>query len=164
MAPPSGPAYPVSGKRTLESPECEGMECEGCENYNECGGDMPSGPPQPSEQPSNISMNVSLNGSGTKGVTDLMDILKNAGIATPDSKKAVVIGGEMDEANSDDELWANSSDHAETSDIQAVLPTGNDLSSNLGDSRPRKLDLPRARIAEQLKQKLTNHYSSIKNR
>lgn len=167
MAPPSEPMYPSFENTSLESMECEGMECEGCENYAECGGDMQpqvsTSSPLHNQQPDTVSMNLSINGSGSGGIRDLLDILKNAGISSPQNK-AVMIGSEVDESNIDDELWANSDENAEINDIQSVIPTGNDLASNLGDSRPRKMDIPRARMNEQLIAKLSNHYSSIKNR
>lgn len=45
------------------------------DEVDECGMDM--GPGNPMKQQDNVSMNVSMNGSGSGGIKDLLDILRN---------------------------------------------------------------------------------------
>jgi len=48
------------------------------ESIDECGGDMPQDMPMmPGAQHDEVTMNISMNGAGSKGIKDLMDILRN---------------------------------------------------------------------------------------
>lgn len=159
MAPPSGPiqgdgisAYPIG--------EC-GM--------GECGADMPAQQPK---QNDSVTMNVNMSGSGEGGIRSLMNILRNIeDKIEPSNDHDDVIIGEPEEVSmkalEDESKWANSADDTEVSDIDAVLPVGNDLASNTGDRNVRKMDMPMAHsisVSESLIKKLTNHYEEVKCR
>lgn len=118
MAPPSEPELPECG----DTPSVTGQETplmgeEG--KAEECGMMPPMGSMAP-KQPDNVTMNVSMNGSGSGGIKDLLDILRNIE-NEPSAKDADSILVGMEEfANQPDEKVAG---------IDAVTPTGDDLFS-----------------------------------
>jgi hypothetical protein len=109
------------------------------ELVDECGmGPMTS----PQGQQDNVNMSVNMSGSGSGGIRDLLDILKNIddNNGSPDGDdlgdlignmdKEPIIGSKMavDEfANEPDEMYA---------DTSAVTPTGDDLHSKGGEAPP----------------------------
>lgn len=63
----------------LEKPVVENETIANIDQVEECGMMMPppSAPMQPPKQQDSVTMNVSMNGSGSGGIKDLMNILRN---------------------------------------------------------------------------------------
>lgn len=63
----------------LEKPVVENETIANIDQVEECGMMMPppSGPMEPPKQQDSVTMNVSMNGSGSGGIKDLMNILRN---------------------------------------------------------------------------------------
>lgn len=132
----------------------------------ECGEMPPVGPHLLPSQPDNVSMNVSMTGSGKGGIRDLIDVLKNIEHGH-DHGDNVLVG-----KASDIDVPMMGDDYAnepapETSEIDAVIPSGNDLHSKgleaekqAGGGNPwHQMD-----ISESLVKKLSNHYAEVKDR
>jgi hypothetical protein len=136
------------------------------ELVDECGmGPMSSA----QEQQDNVNMSVNMSGSGSGGIRDLLDILRNiesnSDSADGDDLGAIigamdrepVIGGMMpvDEyANEPDEMYAPTS---------AVTPTGDDLHSKGGEA-PKVNGGGNPMSMESLISRLSNHYNDVKSR
>lgn len=142
---------------------------------DECGMDM--GPMNSPAQQDNVNMSINMNGAGPGGIRDLLDILRNIeqGNDDPDgadlgdliggmddephAKVAVIDGDEempVDEfANSPDEMYGTVGD---------VTPTGNDLASKGAEAEKVNGGGNPFGVDEELINRLTNMYESIKNR
>lgn len=123
--------------------------------------------PLPSEhgQSDSVTMNISMNGSGSGGIRDLMNILRNIdNVGEPQ--------GHHGDSSADDLLFGIEEEGEEFGNaptgapgqnvmpISAVLPTGDDLASK-GEERP-KVNGGGNPMQENLKQHLTNLYQQIK--
>ena len=128
---------------------------------DECG-DMPMpGAMAHSDQADSVTMNISMNGSGKGGIKDLMDILKNIEDGPSDSGAEIVIGSNIDDMEHPfDEVYANEPD-TEVQPIDAVIPTGNDLSSK-GAEAPKVNGGGNPMTMESLKSQLDRLYQEIK--
>jgi hypothetical protein len=150
------------------------------ELVDECGMDMPA-PMGSSKQQDNVTMNISMNGSGTGGIRDLMDILRNieAGDSDPESGELGDLVSKMDGPDDTlepllgmDEAEAGGFDHAsttpdpQTAPLGASFPTGNDLLSHGGNERPKVNGggNPYAIAAESLIPRLSSLYQEVKSR
>jgi len=137
------------------------------ELVDECGMDMPSmGAPR---QQDNVSMNLSMNGSGAGGIRDLLDILKNIDGNDGGEEQLGKLMGKMDKEPIIGDLdmpmdeYANSPDEAYGT-VGDVTPTGNDMHSK-GAERPKVNGGGNPfGVDEELVNRLTNMYESIKNR
>jgi hypothetical protein len=128
---------------------------------DECG-DMPMpGAMAHSDQADSVTMNISMNGSGKGGIKDLMDILKNIEDGPGDSGAEIVIGTDIEGMEHPfDEVYANEPD-TEVQPIDAVMPTGNDLSSK-GAEAPKVNGGGNPMTMESLKSQLDRLYQEIK--
>jgi hypothetical protein len=171
MAPPSGPEVPVE--------ECGDEMMPGA--VEECG-DMPmpgimahSNP----QQQDNVTMNVSMNGSGAGGIRDLMDILRN--LENGDSSDEMdmpgdelIIGapgdvGEIELPFADEAIdggfgRSTTEPNAEIQDVDAVLPTGDDLASKGMMGRHGVSISGSNGLRETLVDRLSQHYQEVKGR
>lgn len=152
LAPPSGPI--TQSEEAVE----------------ECGGDMPMpGHQAAPKQTDNVSMNVSMTGSGAGGIRDLINVLKNIDDAA-DSDDNIVVGNPEEEPSMSviDDEYENSMDGGSDEEllgVSDVIPSGDDLHANMGDSRHRKMDMPIARpVSESLVRSLSDHYNEVKGR
>lgn len=135
------------------------------EMCTECGDMHSMGPSTPS-QPDNVSMNVSMTGSGKGGIRDLIDVLKNIEHSQDHGDNVLVGKASGIEVPMMGDEYANEP-APETSEIDAVIPTGNDLHSKgleaekqAGGGNPwRQLD-----VSESLVRQLSNHYAEVKDR
>ena len=142
----------------------------------ECGMPM-GGMSRPPETP--VTMNVSVNATGTENIRDLLDILKgadlNGGDDTMKGPAGLVVDverdgdsgmrgddaeieiGEENLANEPDEMYA---------DVDAVIPTGDDLHSHGGNevSKVNGGGNPYTAVSENLKLNLQNLYNEVKSR
>lgn len=148
------------------------------ELVDECG--MSPMPGMSQGQQDNVNMSINMNGAGPGGIRDLLDILRNIedGSDDPDgadlgdliggmgnmdnepaSKIAVIDSEEempVDEfANSPDEMYA---------DVSDVTPTGNDLHSKGAEAEKVNGGGNPFGVDEELMNRLTSMYESIKNR
>ena len=137
----------------------------------ECGDDMDMHSSKPSEQPDNVSMNVTMTGSGKGGIRDLIDVLKNiedgvdTDAGTGDDKVLVGKVSDIEVPMMGDE-YANSP-APEMSDIDTIMPTGDDLHSK-GLEAPKQAGggnpWNQQNVSESLIQKLASHYNEVKTR
>jgi hypothetical protein len=130
----------------------------GEEGVDECGGMMSPMSSMASKQPDNVTMNVSMNGSGSGGIKDLLDILRNIEKPSMGDKDADAVLVGMEE-------FANQPD-AQTAGIDAVTPTGDDLFSKgaeaekvNGGGNPMQPGVSESLIAQ-----LNNLYQEVKER
>lgn len=116
--------------------------------------------PPPPKQMDNVNMNVSLNASGSGGIKDLLDIIRNidgeeSGDLDQDEMPIAIkkMGQTLDDdfANEPDETY---------SDINAVTGTGGDLHSK-GDEAPNQAG---GGNPWNIKPRLESLYNEIKNR
>lgn len=136
------------------------------ELVDECGMGPMSGP---QDQQDNVNMSVNMSGSGSGGIRDLLDILRNIESSSDDMgaddlgamigamDKEPIIGSKMavDEfANEPDEMYAPTS---------AVTPTGDDLHSKGGEA-PKVNGGGNPMSMESLISRLSNHYNDVKSR
>ena len=143
------------------------------ESLEECGDMMPMGMmgmSGPQGQQDNIDMNITLHGSGSGGVRDLMNILRN--IESSDNKDVhshdvtKIFGGEIpagfDEEMSDGGFAdASTTPDPTVSGIDAVTDLGAPI--NGGDHRKRQAGLPQgAPMHETLVGRLSALYNEIK--
>jgi hypothetical protein len=143
------------------------------ESLEECGDMMPMGMmgmSGPQGQQDNIDMNITLHGSGSGGVRDLMNILRN--IESSDNKDvhshdvSKIFGGEIpmgfDEEMSDGGFGdASTTPDPTVSGIDAVTDLGAPINS--GDHRKRQAGLPQgAPMHETLVGRLSALYNEIK--
>lgn len=150
------------------------------EIVDECGMDMPMPMSSPKQQ-DNVTMNISMNGSGSGGIRDLMNILRDLEDGPSDSMDgemgAIVDKMAGDEGDHEvpligmDEAEAGGFDQATTApdemyaDAAAVTPTGDDLHSK-GAERPKVNGggNPYAMTMETLTNRLSNLYQEVKSR
>jgi hypothetical protein len=168
----AAPSQPVVG---------EELEAE----LEECGDMMPMANKPDAEQ-DHVSVSVNMNGSGTGGIRDLMNILRNIDDVAGDDDSAAIIDiepmghsephnpmahdtasepmfGDLDveeEFNPADTFQANTTPEPEYAGLGAVIPTGNDLASK-GIERP-KVNGGGNPMQEALIQELTNRYNEIR--
>ncbi len=145
-----------------------GMLSQGiAESMEECGMDS-FGPPEPVKQSDNVNMNISMNSSGSGGIRDLLNILKDLqdgsteppmpdhdhDMLTP--KKLDGMGAIIDDdfANEPDEVYG---------DMDVMMRRGDDLHSNQGDHRMRQAGLPMGNPAA-IQPRLESLYQEIKLR
>ena len=136
----------------------------GEKEVDECGlpgmMNMPSGMMGSPKQQDNVTMNLSMNGSGAGGIRDLMDILRNLdGAKSNDDSADIVLGVEENESFGNSIQGNNG---PETMDMDAVLPTGDDMHSKGREAR--KVNGGGNPLAESLMARLSAHYQSIKER
>jgi hypothetical protein len=136
---------------------------ESLDTVEECGDMMPpmssmsSMPSIPPKQQDNVNMNVNLSASGSGGIKDLMDILRNIdekddAVSMPIAIKSMGRSLEDDYANEPDEVYGN---------INSVTGTGDDLHSK-GQEAPKVNGGGNPLALETLKQKLQAQYNQIK--
>lgn len=138
----------------------------------ECGGMMGMGgmPPTPP-----VTMNVSMNASGSGSIRDLLDILTGKMSGDGDAvqgPKGVVIGVDKPEDDGPESLMKkigvdvdekfDNEPEEEYKDVQAVIPTGDDLASK-GKEAP-KVNGGGNPMQEALKSRLSDLYNEIKER
>lgn len=151
----------------------------------ECG--MMSPPMDPMKQQDNVSMNISMNGSGAGGIRDLLDILRNIedGSDNPDMDSLNDIIGQMDVGPDHDDMHAGHDDGKvavidgeeemeideftnEPNEVYGtvgdVIPTGNDMHSKGGEAEKVNGGGNPYGVDEELVNRLTTMYESIKNR
>jgi hypothetical protein len=145
------------------------------QDMDECGMSPMSSMPSPmSKQQDNVSMNLSMNGSGSGGIRDLMNILRNIEKGADDHdhgdmpgmlgggdddpepmkmimKKEPVLGDEY--ANSPDELVAP---------MGAAVPGGDDLHKPKG-AYPKVAGGDNPMALENLKSRLNSMYERVKS-
>ena len=142
------------------------------EAVEECGMEM-----MPHGQQDSVTMNISMNGSGSGGIKDLMDIIRNIETASQDDNVDIVLGKEDMLANPDNQGGAGASDESiedesfgnsahgssgkHTYDIDAVTATGDDMHSK-GDVKRLKVNGGENPLQEALVARLTAHYERIK--
>lgn len=142
----------------------KGVIAENETSIEECGDMMP--PMSAPKQSDSVTMNVSMNGSGSGGIKDLMNILKNieSGGHEKDMDKLFGEPGELDHQEpimGDD--FANSVQGAsdqEVYGIDAVTGTGDDMHSK-GIEAP-KVNGGGNPMQEELAAKLAELYQSIR--
>lgn len=144
----------------------------------ECGMPM-GGMSRPPETP--VTMNVSVNATGTENIRDLLDILKGADLNGGDDAMkgpaGLVVGVDNDDDDSGmrrgndadieigEENLANEPDEV-YADVDAVIPTGDDLHSHGGNEAPKVNGggNPYTAVSENLKANLLNLYHEVKSR
>jgi hypothetical protein len=147
----------------------------GEEAVEECGMDMMARPMSSPKQSDSVTMNVSMNGSGSGGIKDLMQILRNIESGSeptnPHPVDAKALFGDEEEGVSEEQQAAHdgkfgdatTSPNEVTLDIDSVIPTGNDMHSKGGEAeKVNGGGNPYNSIDESLKFKLFNMYNEIK--
>jgi DNA-directed RNA polymerase subunit delta len=139
-------------------------KCNSCPNLNEsqcmqeCGGDAPTMAPSLQKQDDQVSMSVNMSGSGSGGIKDILNILRN-----------IENGGEHGEHDGammiiDDEPefedFANAPDEKYSS-LKDIIRSGDDLhkSKHSYSDKPYHGDNPMA-----VKEKLESLYNFVKSR
>lgn len=153
----------------------QGIE-EIADEVDECGDMMgPMSSSMPPKQSDNVSMNLSMNGSGSGGIRDLMNILRNLDKGDGDAdhihhgnddpiikvlgKKEPMLGdasgGGFDNSTTEPNTL--------TAPIHAAIPSGDDLhkSKDSFSDKPYRGDNPMA--VEGIKNRLSSLYEEIKN-
>lgn len=140
---------------------------------DECGDMMGTMNSMPPKQSDNVSMNLSMNGSGSGGIRDLMNILRNLDKGDDDhvhhgnddpiikvlGKKEPMLGdasgGGFDDATTEPNTL--------TAPVHAAIPSGDDLhkSKDSFSDKPYRGDNPMA--VENIKNRLSSLYEEIKN-
>lgn len=123
----------------------------GEEGVDECGGMM--SPMSAPKQSDSVTMSVSMNGSGKGGIRDLLDVLKNIDQASDGDADGKMVIGMEEFANEPNEMTAS---------IDAVTPTGDDLSSKGAEAEKVNGGGNPMGVDESLINRLTAHYESIK--
>lgn len=143
----------------------EGQDCE----VEECGMAMSpmSIDKSQSQQPDNVSMNVNMNASGSGGIKDLIDILKNIEQADEPDSGIKLFGRDEDDGQTimiGDE-YANESNPTEFP-LSSVITSGDDLHSQGGPEprRPAGGGNPYQQYNESIVNRLSDLYMEIKNR
>jgi hypothetical protein len=150
----------------------QGIE-EIADEVDECGDMMSPMSSMPPKQSDNVSMNLSMNGSGSGGIRDLMNILRNLDKGEDDhihhgnddpiikvlGKKEPMLG----DASSGGFDSATTEPNPLTAPIHAAIPSGDDLhkSKDSFSDKPYRGDNPMA--AENIKNRLASLYEEIKN-
>jgi hypothetical protein len=124
------------------------------------------------KQQDNVSMNVTMNGSGSNGIKDLIDILRNIEQASSDNNDGDELFGEPNTDSHAEPIIGDSFENSveggsdtTTLDISSVTPTGNDLASK-GKEAPKQAgggnpwNVNESSIAA----KLAKHYEEVKSR
>jgi hypothetical protein len=145
------------------------------DELDECGGMMPMGAPKQSD---NVSMSLNMNGSGTGGIRDLLDILRNLDQDTGEEgdlgdlihkmggvdagHKDVIIGSEIEEfANSPK---ATNNPDPRYAPMNRMTATGDDIHSK-GDNGDHSVSISGSNaMHEQLASRLANMYEEVKAR
>jgi len=162
------------------SDECGGssssMPLIGEEPVEECGMDMMPRMMSAPKQSDSVTMNVSMNGSGSGGIKDLMQILRNIESGSeptnPHPHSATALFGDDEEEVSEEQLAAHNGagfgdattrPNEVTLDIDSVVPTGDDMHSKGGEAeKVNGGGNPYNSLDESLKFKLFNMYNEIK--
>jgi hypothetical protein len=143
----------------------EGEELLTDEPVDECG-EMPIMGGR-SDQQDSVTMNVSMNGSGKGGIRDLLDVLRNIENAVDaPGHKDMIVGidePEMDEDTDGGFQSATTEPNPETAGVDAVTPTGDDLSSK-GAEAPKVNGGGNPFVKEGLLDQLSNLYQEVKSR
>jgi hypothetical protein len=167
MAAPSSPQIPTDGNAQLECGDMPGKpNLPGDDELltTECGDDMgPDHAMSAPKQSDSVTMNVSMNGSGSGGIKDLMNILKNIeqGASRGEPAGDVVLG--MDEEQADGEFQsATTKPQEQEYDLDIMTRTGNDIHSK-GKEAP-KMNGGGNPMQEALIRKLSDHYAQVKAR
>lgn len=164
---------PTYNKETVDATFEKGIE-EIADEVDECGDMMGSMGSMPSRQQDNVSMNLSMNGSGSGGIRDLMNILRNL----EDGKDDMHHGNDKPLAQliskepmlGDAALGGGGFDAATTepgeiiAPVNAAFPSGDDLhkSKNSYSDKPYRGDNPMA--LESIKNRLSSLYAEIKTK
>jgi hypothetical protein len=137
------------------------------DDVEECGmGPMPS---MNQEQQDTVTMNLSMNGSGSGGIRDLLDILKNIDGEDGGEEQLGKLMGKMDkepiigDADMPMDEYANSPDEAYGT-VGDVTPTGNDLHSKGAEAEKVNGGGNPFDVSEELVNRLASMYESIKSR
>lgn len=152
---PYNQEYQGEGKCT----DCKPIT-ENC--IKECGNDMSIGMPPVSKQDDQVSMTINMSGSGSGGIKDILNILRNiedgGSTGSPDAgreiDKMIIASDDMGEdyANSPDEQYSM---------LKDIIKSGNDLhrSKDSYSDAPYRGDNPMA-----LKAKMESLYNFVKSR
>ena len=137
------------------------------DDVEECGmGPMPS---MNQEQQDTVTMNLSMNGSGSGGIRDLLDILKNIDGEDGGEEQLGKLMGKMGkepiigDADMPMDEYANSPDEAYGT-VGDVTPTGNDLHSKGAEAEKVNGGGNPFGVDEDLVNRLASMYESIKSR
>ena len=137
------------------------------DDVEECGmGPMPS---MNQEQQDTVTMNLSMNGSGSGGIRDLLDILKNIDGEDGGEEQLGKLMGKMGkepiigDADMPMDEYANSPDEAYGT-VGDVTPTGNDLHSKGAEAEKVNGGGNPFGVDEDLVNRLASMYESIKLR
>lgn len=162
------------------SDECGSMPSKGMSEpligedpVEECGMDMMPRPMSAPKQSDSVTMNVSMNGSGSGGIKDLMQILRNIESGSEPTNPHPVDARALfgDESVSEEQQAAHDGKFGDattrpnevTLDIDSVVPTGNDMHSKGGEAeKVNGGGNPYNSLDESLKFKLFNMYNEIK--
>lgn len=151
MAPPSQPEMPECGDDPMEPSKA--AKDDTLLTDEGCGPMMSMGAPKQSDS---VTMNVSMNGSGSGGIKDLLDILRNLDKSHTGDHDDVLVGMEK-EAFGDTDTRPDPM----TADTDAVTPTGDDLHSK-GSIGRRGVHISGSNAMESLISKLSAKYEAIK--
>jgi len=158
---PPGEEIKINGKGTGDIKREDSLA-------NECGPDMGSS----SSQPDNVSMNVNMSGSGSGGIKDLLDILRNLESGEDDLGKMI---GAMDHPHKEPlvgaelgiDEYANSPEGTAMAQpvkapMNTMIASGDDLHRSHGSysDRPYRGDNPMA--TESIRTRLNNLYNKMK--
>lgn len=134
-------------------------------DVDECG----MGPMDSMKQQDNVNMSINMNGSGTGGIRDLLDILRNIDAGGEDASSLGDLIGQMEKGpEGGNELEMPVGEYANEPDevygtVDQAIPTGDDLHSK-GEEFPKVNGGGNPMYMEQLKTKLSSLYDEIKNR
>jgi hypothetical protein len=166
--PPAGAETPtVECGDDMEKTNSQSDVLLGEKDVEECGlpgmSSMPSGMMGSPKQSDSVTMNVSMNGSGAGGIRDLMDILRNLdGDQDSNDAGADIVLGVEEDGTDGNFTNATTEPNPTTYDMDAVLPTGDDIHSKGREAL--KVNGGGNPLAETLMARLSAHYQSIKER
>lgn len=153
----------------LDKPVTEGTDAP----IEECGdmmplecGDMLGGPTHAPKQADSVTMSVNMNGSGSGGIKDLLNILKDIEHGAPnDHDKLLGTPGEVDQLVGDSfENSVEGGSDIEVYGTDAITPTGDDLHSK-GEEAPKVNGGGNPfNVSETLVSRLSNLYNEVKSR
>jgi hypothetical protein len=140
------------------------------DEVEECGGMMAPMSSMSPKQSDNVSMNISMNGSGSGGIRDLMDILRNleqGGSSDHDHDDSGDDGIHAPMLIAKDTMMGDDYDNSPdpvTMGTDAVVASGNDLhkAKDSFSDKPYRGDNPMA--VEGIKNRLDSLYQEVKSR